>query len=256
MATVPETTRARIEFYEAHLDAWAEHADAIGLAGGQVAELAALTAAARERWLRADEARNAARAATLDLRSAGEAMHRAGAAMIATVRAHAETAGDPAVYALAQIPPPAARSPVPPPGRPYRPRPALLATGEVLLSWKCDNPRGAGGTVYEVHRTVIPATPTTPTPTGSTTPTPASRTPTSRTHAADAHAATETFLGVTGTRRFLDATLPAGSATALYRITAVRSTTRGEPALFVINLGVRAADAPHAADLHTLRRAA
>ncbi len=31
MTTVPETTRARIEFYEARLGAWAEHADAIGL---------------------------------------------------------------------------------------------------------------------------------------------------------------------------------------------------------------------------------
>ncbi len=148
-------------------------------------------------------------------------MRRAGAAMIAAVRAHAETTGDASVYALAMIPPPAARSPVPPPGRPYRPRTALLATGEVELSWKCDNPRGAGGTVYEVRRTLIPATPTTPT---------------------SAHAITEAFLGVTGVRRFVDATIPAGSATALYRVTAVRSTARGEPALFVVNLGVTRPD--------------
>ena len=46
------------------------------------------------------------------------------------------------------------------------------------------------------------------------------------------------FLGLTGTRRFEDATIPAGTTGAVYRITAVRSTRRGEPAEFIVNLGV------------------
>jgi hypothetical protein len=46
------------------------------------------------------------------------------------------------------------------------------------------------------------------------------------------------FLAVTGKKKFTDATLPAGAASATYRVTAVRSTKRGPAALFTVNFGV------------------
>jgi hypothetical protein len=53
-----------------------------------------------------------------------------------------------------------------------------------------------------------------------------------------AGAATEwTFAGATGSRRFVDASLPAGAAPVTYMITAVRSTAAGNPAQFTVNFG-------------------
>lgn len=41
-----------------------------------------------------------------------------------------------------------------------------------------------------------------------------------------------------GVKTFLDETLPTGSAPVTYKITAVRSTARGNPAQFTVNFGV------------------
>ncbi len=61
-------------------------------------------------------------------------------------------ADDPEVYSFAQIPPPAVPGAVPPPGTPFDFRTALLQNGAVELKWKCQNPAGASGTIYEVTR--------------------------------------------------------------------------------------------------------
>jgi len=45
------------------------------------------------------------------------------------------------------------------------------------------------------------------------------------------------FVGVPGERVFEDETIPAGAASIVYQITAVRSKTRGAPAQFLVNFG-------------------
>ena len=50
--------------------------------------------------------------------------------------------------------------------------------------------------------------------------------------------ATFVYIGASGLKSFTDDTLPAGSASVTYQITAVRSTARGNPARFTVNFGV------------------
>ncbi len=120
----------------------------------------------------------------------------------------AANAADPAsIYALAQVPAPASPSPAPPPGTPTDFKVGLNDDGAVLLSWKCPNPSGAAGTIYEVRRK----------PAGGT---------------------AYTYIGATGERKFTDDTLIAGSPAVTYQITAVRSTSRGAPASFNVSFGV------------------
>ena len=111
------------------------------------------------------------------------------------------------MYPLAQIPAPAVPSPVGPPGTPFDFTVALQQTGAVTLRWKCNNPVGASGTVYEVRRRV-----------GGT--------------------GTFGFLANVGTRSFTDETIPGGSNGVTYQITATRSTRRGTPAQFNVNFGI------------------
>src|SRR6201999_3984722 len=77
-------------------------------------------------------------------------------------------------------------SPVPAPGTPYKFNVSLGSTGALALSWKCQNPRGSSGTMYQLHRRV-----------GAT--------------------GDFQYLGATGRKAFVDGTVPAGSASVTYQ---------------------------------------
>lgn len=104
------------------------------------------------------------------------------------------------------IPPPAKASPIGPPGQPTQFTFELDARGALELSWKCKNPRGAVGTMYQVSRRIGPG--------GELVP-----------------------LGITGEKRFVDETIPAGSTQVIYQIQAIRSTAAGPIATFNVNFG-------------------
>jgi hypothetical protein len=133
-------------------------------------------------------------------------MATAGANIIKQIRAKAATAGD-SVYALAQIPAPATPTPRPAPGTPSNFTVDLNGNGALHLAWKCGNPAGSSGTLYQVWRKT----------------------------AADADFV---YLGGSGTRDFIDDTLPAGSMQVTYQIQGVRSTAVGPWAQFNVNFGV------------------
>ncbi len=212
MGVVPDTRIGKIEFYEAHVAPWTANAAAIGLDAADVANLATLTSDARDAYNAAEAARLAARAATLAFYDAVRAMHSgagAGQDMIDTIRNHARVKNDSNVYVLAQIPAPATPGVTPPPGTPFDLRIGLLQTGALELKWKCNNPAGTQGTIYEVRRQIGGA----------------------------GGGAGFTFIGASGSRGFTDDTLPTGSAPIVYQITAVRSTARGNPAQFIVNFG-------------------
>ena len=48
------------------------------------------------------------------------------------------------------------------------------------------------------------------------------------------------FLGTTGTKRFTDATLPAGARKIVYQVRAIRSTSVGKLADFIVQFGASA----------------
>lgn len=96
--------------------------------------------------------------------------------------------------------------PVGPPGTPGEFRVTLSADGTLDLGWRCKNPRGCVGVMYQLYRRIG---------TGEF-----------------------TYIGGTGTRRFTDTTVPAGVTGVTYQIRAVRSTSMGPSAQFNVNFGV------------------
>lgn len=209
MPVVPQGRLGKIEFYEAHIAPWTANTAAIGLTAPAVTALTTATTQARAAFNAAEAARAAARAATQNFYDKVRAMHSnpgLGADMIETIRNYAQSKNDPNVYVLAQIPPPAVPGTLPPPGTPTDFSVGLLQDGSLELKWKCANPAGTQGTIYEVKRQI--------------------------------GGGTFTFVGATGVRAFTDDTLPAGSTPATYQITGVRSTARGNPAQFTVNFGI------------------
>jgi hypothetical protein len=202
---LPQGAVDRVAWFEAHTADWQTNAVAIGTTTTAVTALTTRVTAARAAYDAQRIAFEQAKAATQNFKDAVAAMTVAGAEIIKQVKAKAASGGN-AVYTLALLPVPATPAPVPPPGTPTDFTVNLMQDGTLELKWKCPNPSGAGGTIYQLQRR--------------------------------AGAATEwTFAGATGSRRFVDASLPAGAAPVTYMITAVRSTAAGNPAQFTVNFG-------------------
>lgn len=209
MGVVPNDRIQKIQFYEAHAPVWTANAVAIGLTAAQCTALTGLTTTARANFNAHVAAQAAAKSATQKFYDSVRAMHAgagAGADMIQTIKTYAQTKNDPNVYTLAQIPPPATPGTTPPPGTPFDFSVTLMGDGSLGLRWKCNNPSGTVGTIYEVKRMV--------------------------------GRGGMQFVGASGVKSFTDETLPAGSTPVTYQITAIRSTSRGNPAQFVVNFGV------------------
>ena len=120
MAILPESRLGRVEFFEAHIAAWVAGAGAntIGLTAAQTTALNAKITAARTAYNAMIVAREASKAATQAFYNAEAALSDNGAALLATIKAFAETTANPNVYVLAQIPPPAQPSPAGAPTNP------------------------------------------------------------------------------------------------------------------------------------------
>jgi hypothetical protein len=93
----------------------------------------------------------------------------------------------------------------PAPGTPYRFGIRLRQIGEITLTWKCDNPDGTVGTIYQVRRQTDDG-------------------PLSA-------------VGMVGEKRFIDRAVPPGTKTCTYEVTALRSTGKGSPATYMIQFG-------------------
>jgi hypothetical protein len=206
MPLVPEKKNERVAFYASKITGWSASAVDIGTSAAAVADLSSRVAAAQAKVAAALAAKEAAKNATADADLAVREMAQAGAAIVQQIRARAAVAGD-SIYILAQIPAPATPTPMPPPGTPTDFKAALNPDGSLRLRWKCRNPAGSSGTIYQVARRAGPAG-------GAFVP-----------------------LASVGTKSLTDATVPAGAASVTYRITAVRSTSVGLAAEFVVNFG-------------------
>ena len=209
MAIAPSKPVERAAFYQeksASPDGpWVLQATNIGTTTAAVSDLNAKAQTALDKWQVALAARAAAKTATQDFYQAIATMSEAGADVIQSVRTKAGVSG-PEIWTLADLPAPATPSPVGPPGTPDGFRAELVQGGALLLSWKCQNPKGAVGTVYQIAR--------------------------------QAAGGAMTILGATGKKSFIDETLPSGLAQVTYKITAIRSTKQGLPGEFTVKFGV------------------
>jgi hypothetical protein len=214
MGIFPPSRLGKIEFYENRLTDWAANAAGIGLTPTAIADLGTLTQAARVAYGESEKARIASQAATQAFYDAVRAMHSgpgAGSDMVDQIRGFARRTDNPQVYVLAQIPAPQPASSIPPPGTPFAFTVGLLETGAIELKWKCNNPEGAGGTIYEVRRRL-----------------------------GNAPGAAFVYVGGSGVRSFIDGSVPSGSSPVTYQVTAARSTVRGNVGQFTVTFGVGA----------------
>ena len=207
MSVLPSKVQDLLDFCDAHSSVFTSNAAAIGLSAGQATVFAAAATKGRADYNKAVSADNAKKAATNTAQMSVSALRTVASATIAIIKGFADTQTNPsAVYDTAQLPMPAAPTPVPAPGTPTDFTVTLNQSGVVMLKWKCNNPAGIGGTIYECRRKI--------------------------------NSGSFVFIGAVGSRVFSDTTLPAGSVGVTYEITAVRSTPRGNPAQFNVNFGV------------------
>lgn len=206
MSIQPASKSERIEWSEDHVEPWTTNAVAIGTTTAAVTAWSAKVSAARTAYDAKRIAYQAAEAATNAFYEAVAEMTNASSAIIKQIKAQAQTVGG-TVYTLAEIPAPAEPSNRQPPGTPYELKLELTQNGVLKLKWKCNNPAGVGGTMYQVSRRNSP--------TGAFVP-----------------------LGGSGSREFVDDTIPSGATQITYQIMAVRSTAMGDVAEFNVNFGI------------------
>jgi hypothetical protein len=208
MAVVPSKQIEKVQYYQDHIAPFTTNATAIGITTTEVTDLDTKATAARAAYDAQQAAKQAAKTATEAFDNAANAMSVAGAAIIKKIRAKAEQTGNPAVYTLAQIPAPPTPTAKPAPGKPTDLTVQLNGNGSLMLKWKCPNPPGTSGTLYQIFRAV--------------------------------GAGEFVYLGGSGQKSFQDNTVPAGATKLTYQIQAVRSTAVGEFAQFIINFGTNA----------------
>ena len=179
----------------------------MGLSAPAVAAFKTLTQTARASFDAAEAARNAARSATLTQDSDLDGAYDSCSDLIRIIRAYAESQANPnTVYAAADIPGPATPQPALPPGTCNTYSATILDGGSLQVNWKCTNPPGTNGVVYEVRRRL--------------------------------GLGEYTFIGAVGTKKFIDNTLPAGSSNVSYQVTGTRGNLRGISTSFNVTFGV------------------
>jgi hypothetical protein len=202
---MPNDKLAKIGFCENHAPVFSANAVAIGTTSAACTDLTTKTVAARTAYNAQQSAQQTAKAATSSYVEAVRVMAQAAQAIIDQVRVKAATAGN-GVYDLAQIPAPAAPTPLGPLGKPSDFTCELDQDGGLDLKWKNTNPAGASGVVYQIWRRF------------------------------GAVGQFDYLIG-TGFKKYTDDTVPAGTAQVQYKIQAVRSTSVGPVALFIVNFG-------------------
>ena len=154
MPVLPGTRKTNLEFFEQHIATWqAAPPTAIGLTAAQLTAFAAVIGKARTAFNTAEGARIASKAATTDFYGQCDPMVATGRDLIRTIKAFAESSANPdAVYALAQIPPPAQGSPGQPPDVPTNLTADISAAGELTLHWDATTSGPSTGVFFIIAR--------------------------------------------------------------------------------------------------------
>lgn len=183
MPVLPDKNNDTIQFFEQRQTAWQSNATSIGLTVIEMTAFAPLITSARTGFTNAEVARQASKNATVTLNANMDSLRNQGAALIAKIKAYAEATGNPNVYVLASIPPPADPTPAPDPTPPSDVRGNVNNDGNVVLRWKATK---VNGDFYSVWRLLSG---------GSWTP-----------------------IGSVAAKTFTDSTLPGGNAWAQYQV--------------------------------------
>lgn len=204
----PTSPRAAfLTWCQAHTEIFTTSFAAIGLTSAQALDFATATSTAAAAQLTGEEAKQAQKSATQQTDSAFLDLRRVAGDTVRLIRTFADMQTDPdAVYAIANVPPPQPKSPQAPPDQPYDIKGLLdTSTGALTISWKAANP--GTGTSYIVKRRL------------------------------ETEASFE-YIGTTGSKSFVDGTLPLGVERAFYTIQGQRADSTGPvSAIFTATFG-------------------
>jgi len=210
MSTYPTSPRsAFLEWCEAHKETFISNATAIGLTAAQATAFADDTDAASGANLSQSKAKDALMVATQTVDAALATLRTRAGDTVRTIRAFAEQSSDPLeVYNTAEISAPKPATPAPPPAQPTNLTVTLDPTeGTVTLRWKAANPTGTSGTAYIIKRK-LPGE------------------------------SSFNFIGVSGTKEFVDTTLAAGPDWVQYTVQGQRANVSGPVSpVFLVNFG-------------------
>lgn len=206
--TLPKSRDGFFAWADARVEAFAQHAAAIGLSQEEIAQYVEALSEAHAADLAQRQAMLAAKAATLAANLAEARARELTAQALATIRLTAAKSGDRGVYALALIAPPRQATPLAPPGQPYRIEATLMPQGSLSISWEAENPAGSSNVTYNVLRKLQ-------------------------------NEDTFQLVATVGMKKFVDVTLPRATSEVTYAIQGQRGRVRGATSLPVpIFLGV------------------
>lgn len=207
MSTIPIKYAQAIAWMKTRVPIWSNAGTAIGVDPVQIAELGTQLSAVEDALAEYNAALADAEAKGEIFRNAFRAARKDASGQVSRIRGFARTAPDPAaIYAAAQIPEPAKRSPSPAPGMPEAFRVALDLSGDLRFTFRCDNPPRAKGVTYVVRRQNEPQGPF-------------------------------EFLTLAKDREFVDSTFPNTSTLISYMVTAQTATRTGPNATLAVRYG-------------------
>lgn len=194
MSILPTRLDELLTFMELHAEVWNTNAAALNIAPAAATAFKSAAGTARTKHNVQLNAYEVAEGATEQQQAATRDARLKVADLIRTIKAFAETQANPAaIYALAQIPSPADAQPVPPPSAPTAFVVTLDGTGAITLRWKSE---GAAGGFFLVERRI---------------------------------GASQVWssIGGSGTREFVDNSLPIGTSSVTYRVRGARGNVNG-----------------------------
>jgi hypothetical protein len=197
---LPSGRKQTLEWIEARIANWSANPAAIGLTSAAVTNLLNKAIATRTDFVSVESARVDARNATQDFYTSADDLHATAAPMVATIKSFAESSTTPgAVYAAAEVLPADPPSPIGPPAQPSINNASLDGNGFVTIDFSAT---GAAGTAWQVARQL-------------------------------SSESSYTIIGNADvrTKSFVDTSVPAGSASAMYQVTGIRGSIVG-PASF------------------------
>ena len=207
MSTIPQSNDDALTWVIDHVAQWTTNPESIGLDAASVTELAGLAQTAQQRQQTRNNARDASRGATGAFNSQAKTMRDFAAQQVRRIRTFAQGSEEPAtIYQTAGIPAPADPSPAPAPGTPEGFGVSLLQNGAIEITFDCPNPARVSAVLYRVERRLGTQAPF-------------------------------QFLKNAMERRFIDDTIPLGTAQVAYRVTAQSATREGNPGQYAVQFG-------------------
>lgn len=198
MPNIPDTSNnLLLAWFESHVSGWEADPGAFGVPPEKIDELRAALDRARADFNAANAARQASQQATLAQNLSIRAMRTLGSGVVNSMKAYIEQSGDHRLWGASGLEPVAPRGTLPPPVAPVHLSTRLDSMGHVTVLWKGRQPRGVDGVVYFIQRSL--------------------------------NGGPYVLLDSTGEKSYTDETVPVGTHSVSYIVTAKRGGQESRP---------------------------